>query len=201
MNIQELIEQPQESLSVELKAWIDPETPEGKSKIVGAAIALRNYGGGYLLIGFDDKTCTPIFENIPKELEKRFHIDNIQGFVAKYSSEPFEIKVHFPILKDQKFPVIEIPSGVKTPVAVKRDLGKVNDTGVIPPCVKKYLKDNKNKFWLREHNVYVRSLRANNTPSTTKANWKDWNDLIETCFDNREADIGRFLRRHLSGYY
>jgi hypothetical protein len=47
--------------------------------------------------------------------------------------------------------------------------------------------------------VYVRSLRANNTPSTAKAGWQDWPALVETCFDNREADIGRFLRRHLGG--
>ena len=47
--------------------------------------------------------------------------------------------------------------------------------------------------------VYVRSLRANNTPSTTEATWKDYEDLVKRCFDNREADIGRFLRRHLGG--
>jgi hypothetical protein len=43
----------------------------------------------------------------------------------------------------------------------------------------------------------VRSLSSNNTPSTTQAKSKDWNRLIEVCFDNREADIGRFIRRHL----
>ncbi len=182
MDIQELIKHPQESLSVELKAWIDPETSEGIAKIVKAAIALRNYGGGYLLIGFDDETGTPIFEGIPDNLEKLFHIDNIQGFVTKYSSEPFEITIHFPTLKGKKFPVVEIPSGVKTPVAMKKDL---NDNGGQP--------------LLREHEVYIRSLNSNNKPSTTKATWKDWNNIIEVCFENREADIGRFLRRHLGG--
>lgn len=36
-------------------------------------------------------------------------------------------------------------------------------------------------------------------PSTTKATGKDWPDILKVCFDNREADIGRFLRRHLTG--
>ena len=26
----------------------------------------------------------------------------------------------------------------------------------------------------------------------------DWDRLLRVCFDNREADIGRFMRRHLS---
>jgi len=45
--------------------------------------------------------------------------------------------------------------------------------------------------------MYVRSLNANLTPSTTEAMWKDWPRIVEICFENREADIGRFLRRHL----
>jgi hypothetical protein len=27
----------------------------------------------------------------------------------------------------------------------------------------------------------------------------DWAAIIEICFENREADMGRFLRRHVSG--
>ncbi len=50
---------------------------------------------------------------------------------------------------------------------------------------------------LRTGSVYIRSLNANNTPSSTIATWKDWPTIVEVCFDNREADIGRFLRRHL----
>ncbi|HSH28747.1 MAG TPA: hypothetical protein VK971_02475 [Thiohalobacter sp.] len=52
---------------------------------------------------------------------------------------------------------------------------------------------------IHANSVYVRSLNSNNTPSTSKAIWKDWPKIVELCFDNREADIGRFLRRHLSG--
>ena len=52
---------------------------------------------------------------------------------------------------------------------------------------------------VKSNTVYgVRSLHANNTPSTTEATWNDWKDLIERCFDNREADIGRFVQRHLT---
>ena len=178
--IQELIERPSESLSIELKGWFDPDTPEGKAKIVRAAIAMRNHGGGYLLIGFNNETGEPEFENAPSDIRSLFHVDNIQYLVTKYSSEPFEVKIHYPSREGQEFPVLEIPSGVKTPVATKSEL-----------------KTEEDRILIKSNSIYVRSLTANNTPSTTEAIWKDYNRLVEVCFENREADIGRFLRRHL----
>ena len=64
--IQELVERPGESLSVELKTWIDPSSPEGAAKIIKTALSLRNYGGGYMVIGFDNATMQPDINNIPK---------------------------------------------------------------------------------------------------------------------------------------
>jgi hypothetical protein len=101
--------------------------------------------------------------------------------VSKYASEPFEVAVEFPERDGQTHPVIVIPPGVRTPVASRSDLLSNNGKLI---CV---------------DDVYVRSLLSNNTTSTTKIGWKDWRKMMEVCFDNREADIGRFLRRHLGG--
>lgn len=179
--IQELIQRPGESLSVELKRWISPDEPEGIAKIVRTVLALRNYGGGYLVIGFDNETLQPDKQDIPADVKASFHVDTVQGIVSRFASEPFEVAVEFPTRDGQIYPVIVVPPGVKTPVAAKSDL-RVKDTKLIAA-----------------DDVYVRSLRSNNTPSTTKAGWKDWPNIVEVCFDNREADIGRFMRRHLSG--
>lgn len=179
--IQELVERPSESLSIELKRWIDPASSEGTAKIVRTVLALRNHGGGYLIIGFDNETLQPDVENVPGDVRSAFHIDKIQGLVSRFSSEPFEVAVEFAEREGQVYPVIVVPPGVKTPVASKSDL-RLDDARLIS-----------------KDDVYVRSLRANNTPSTTKASWKDWPMIVEVCFDNREADIGRFMRRHLSG--
>jgi hypothetical protein len=181
MDIQELVNQPSEKLSVELKNWIDPDSPDGIKTLVKAAIAMRNNNGGFILIGFDNDTCQPIHENIPENVQELFHIDKIQGRVTKYASESFEVEIHFPEIDGHEFPVIEIKSGVRSPVGTKRDY-------VVNGAVK-----------LRQNLIYVRSLETNNTPSTTIATCKDWGPLVERCFDNREADIGRFLRRHIGG--
>jgi hypothetical protein len=179
--IQDLIERPGESLSVELKRWIDPDAPEGIAKIVKTALALRNHGGGYLIIGFDNNTLCPDLENIPDDLRETFHIDKIQGLISKYASEPFEVHLEFAEKEGQEYPVIIVPSDVKTPVAAKSELSL------------------KGRKLIKLDIVYIRSLNSNNTPSTTQATWKDWPKIVEVCFDNREADIGRFLRRHLGG--
>ena len=181
---QELIQYPQESLSVEIKAWIDPDQSDDIAKIIKTALAMRNNNGGYMVIGFDNKTLKPILDNAPINVRQIFNIDKIQGAISKYSSELFEVNIDFPQRDGQEFPVIAIPTGVKTPVVAKSDL---------------LSKDMQSKPLIREDTVYVRSLSSNNTPSTTQAKSKDWSSLMEICFDNREADIGRFIRRHLSG--
>lgn len=183
MDIQELVNQPRESLTVELKNWIDPDSPDGITTLVKAAIAMRNNNGGYILIGFDNDSCQPIHEDVPENVQELFHKDKIQGMVTKYASESFEVEIHFPEIESNAFPVIEIGTGVKTPVGTKR-----------------HYEDKANgKIHIPQNKIYVRSLNSNNTPSTTEATWKDWDRLVGVSFDNREADIGRFLRRHIGG--
>jgi hypothetical protein len=180
--ISDLVRYPRESLSTEVKAWFDPSTPEGHAKIVRCALAMRNHGGGVMLIGFDNATGDPVANDRPADVRVAFHIDRIQGLITRFASESFEVAVHFIERDGSLFPVVEIPQGIRTPVASKSSLT-----------------DSAGRQLIRENRVYVRTLDANNTPSSSEAIWKDWNRIVETCFDNREADIGRFLRRHLSG--
>ncbi len=95
---------------------------------------------------------------------------------------PFAVEVHFVEREGQEYPVVSVPSGVRTPVAAKSDL-----------C------DAKGRPLIKDHAVYVRSLSSNNTVSSTEARRGDWERLVRICFDNREADIGGFVRRHLAG--
>jgi len=181
--LQSLVENPHETLQVEIKRWIDPDTPEGISKIVKACIAMRNNDGGFLVIGFDNKSGQPDLTNIPQDVRAKFNIDKIQGAISKYSSERFEIDIHLLSRNGQEYPIISVSDGVKTPVATKSELPSSDSL----------------KPHIPSDTVYVRTFKANNIASTSKANWSDWGEITRICFENREADLGKFLRRHLIG--
>jgi hypothetical protein len=170
-----IVANPSESFDVELKQWIDPSSEDGKAKIVKACLALRNNNGGMLLIGFkDDGTIDK--DVSPDNLVSAWHIDRIQELISKYASEPFAIAIDL----IEGHPVVDVPSGIRTPVACRSDL----------PADGRLLKC---------HAIYVRTLHSNNIISSSEATYKDWPRLAEICFDNREANIGAFVRRHLSG--
>lgn len=177
--LERLAANPAEGLNVELKRWLDPKDPEGIAKIVRACLALWNNNGGLLLIGFTNDG-KPSSEGMPTDPTKTYHVDIVQGLVCKYSSYPFEIAVRFVERDGIQRPIVCVASGVRTPVASKGELLGVGKT---------LIKDNA---------VYVRTLNANNRASTSEAKRGDWDRLIEICMDNREADVARFIRRHLS---
>jgi hypothetical protein len=180
--IDALISNPTEGLNTELKGWIDPTQPEGIAKIAKAALALRNRNGGNLVIGFDDKTRQPDLKNEPANARGLFSIDTIQGIVSKYAFERFEVEIAWGKRDGREYPIILVPAGITIPVAAKRDLLAADG-----------------KTLIRENAIYVRTLSANGTPSTAEAKAADWRAIFDICFDNREADIGRFFRRHLPG--
>lgn len=180
--IRALVARPGEALNVEIKRWINPSQPGGVAKIVKAAFALRNRNGGFLVIGVDGRTLQPDAGNAPADIRAAFHQDVIQGLVSRYANEPFEVHVAFVEHEGGTFPVIAIPSGVRVPVAVKNPLSEGAGDKL-----------------LVVGDVYFRTLHANGTPSTAAARPHDWRDILDICFDNREADIGRFLRRQLAG--
>jgi hypothetical protein len=173
---------PSEGLNREIKRWIDPTKSEGITKIVRACFALRNRNGGFLLVGFDNNTLQPDANPPPGPVLELFHVDRVQEIISKYASEPFEVAVGFGERGTTKYPIIKVDEGVRSPVAVKKDLK--NDGG---------------GYLLREGEVYFRTLNSNGVASSARAKWKDWPQIVEICFENREADIGRFFRRHLSG--
>jgi hypothetical protein len=176
-----LIHNLSESYSVEVKSWFDPMSIDGKAKLIKAMIALRNNNGGRLVIGFDDDSMNAVAVGRPSSVRDAFGQDAIQALATKYSSDPFEVLVQYPENDGLEFPVVCVPPGVRTPVATK---GELKDPTTPRPIVPINV-------------VYVRTLNSNNTVSTSAAKWQDWERLCGHCFDNREADIGRFMRRHL----
>ena len=168
-----------ESLDLELKGWIDPSNAHGKSKIAKACLALRNNDGGRLVIGFDDSgnQCTV---DAPKDIRKQYSSDVLQEIISRFASEPFGIIVEYLDIENIEHPVIKVPGGVRSPVLCKSDL--TGDDG---------------KSLLRDNSLYVRSITSNYRVSSSEIRKGDWERLLSICFENREADVARFVRRHL----
>lgn len=174
-----LVRAPTENLSLELKTWLDLDQPEHKAKLVRALLAMRNHNGGYILIGFDDETGEPA-ATPSHDPRVTYHADILQGLVSAYAAYPFGIEVRYPERGGVARPVIEVPTGVQVPVAVKKAL--VRDGS---------------KLLLRKGDVMFRTLAANNVVSSSAAEPSDWPSIMDICFANREADLAGFVRRHL----
>ncbi len=180
--IDALVQSPSESLNVEVKSWIGTTLLEHQAKIVKSCLALRNRNGGFFVVGFDDATLQPDSRaNKPADVRSEFHIDGVQVLISRYAQEPFEIEVGFSERGGVEYPVIAVPAGVQVPVAAKSDLLA-----------------NGNKL-IKQGDVYFRTLNSSGVPSTSVAHQRDWRDIMDICFENREADIGRFLRRQIAG--
>lgn len=179
--IDSLLQRPSEGLQVEHKTWLDPREDAGAAKLVSAMFAIRNRDGGFVVVGLNNETHEPDRYDLKSPVESLFHIDQIQGLVSRYANTSFPVEVVFGTLSDQRHPVIVIPEGVRTPVVVKRDL--VGNGG---------------RKLLTLGDLWFRTLSSNGTPSSARILPSDYDNLLEICFNNREADIGRFFRRHLS---
>lgn len=180
--LQKLIDEPGERIGVELKSWLDPSMPADVAKIAKACLALRNNNGGNLVIGIEDD-CT-LSPNPPPDVRKTYHPDVIQQIVSKYAADPFAVDVEWRSRDGQDYPIIVVPRGIQVPVAAKSTLRNPNDS---------------KKNLIADHDIYVRSVSSNHRVSSTKLRRQDIPRLMQLCFDNREADIGNFVRRHLSG--
>jgi len=181
-HLKQLLSRPSERLDLELKEWISPQDDEGRIKLAKACIAMRNNNGGYVAIGFsNDGNRTPPPPNF--DIRSLFTIDEVQSIVGEFCSEQFPIDLTFVEFEDIAYPLITVPPGVRTPAACKTT---------------RYEPGN-GRMRIGDNVVYVRSFDSSNCVSSAPAKRGDWDRLIQTCIDNREADIGRFVRRHLVG--
>jgi hypothetical protein len=85
------------------------------------------------------------------------------------------VRVNFKRYQGTVHPEIIIPGGIQSPVITRTGFEKE----------------------LRQNAVYVRTISNGRPSSCEPMTAADWDKLMRICFDNREADVGRFLRRHL----
>ena len=176
----ELIERPAETLAVEVKQWLRPDDPIEGAKIARALMALRDFDGGVLIIGLDDTTYVAAGGDRPAELRETYHPDKIQALVGKFARSPFEVNVHFIPKGGTDIPVVVVPGGITSPVMCRSTIREPNGQTV-----------------LEQNAIYTRCLANDSVSSCKPVTPADWESLLARCFANREADVARFIERHI----
>lgn len=168
----------QETLDLEIKAWLDLSTPDHQSKLAKGIIALANHGGGYIAIGFDERhgSSAEPAPNRPSSL-KDYTRDRVNGIAEKYLDPVVHCEVHHVRAPDGKaYPLIVVPGGHRIPIMAKRD----GPTG----------------GELRQRAIYIRRAGPK---SEEPRSAQEMNELFTRCFGNRRDEIGDLVRTILSG--
>lgn len=166
--LQELLRSPREDLDIELKQWMDIKDKVVQAKLAKELLALRNHGGGYLVIGFKDGHPPSPDENRPQTLGD-FSTDVFNNILKKYAEPPFHCESHIVAhpVTGESYPVIVVPGGAKAPVRCRADS---------PDGGKSVKLDT---YYIR------RPGPESNAPQTGA----EWDVMLERCLLNRREEL------------
>ncbi len=160
--IQDLVESPAEREMIELKSWIDLSTADhvARAKCARHLAAIANYGGGYLVFGFnkDGSRCTR-----KDDVRTAYSHDVFAGIIDKYLRPKFQCDVSFPECQGVEHPVVWVPSHGASPVIAKADGPK----GAKGPAQ-----------GIQSGVVYVRTPKPESVPASTPEHWEK---IIRRC--------------------
>lgn len=111
-DLSRIVLEPEETLQIELKSWLDLTTNSHKAKLAKELIALANHGGGFVVLGIDDKSLAAI------ERPDNYAIDTdtVNGIVARYADPIF----HCSVREVEGHPVIGVPGQHTIPIRATR---------------------------------------------------------------------------------
>ena len=161
----DLIEAPNENEANEYKCWMDLSDKKVRRDLAKHIAAIANYGGGYLIFGFNDKDLSSD-TNIPDNFCKTYTHDYINGAIVYEYLEP---PVHCDVIpldppySSNKHVLIRVPSHGATPVCVRK--GGTSFDGSINSQV-------------QQDTYYVRKPGPKSEPILTALEWKP---IFQTC--------------------
>ena len=172
--LRDLIDNPRETLGIEVKSWIDLKDPVTRAKIARHLAALANHGGGYIVFGFDDKLRP--FANTSSSI-REYNQDSFSAIIKRYLTPSFQCEVQaIENSFGQEFIVIRIPSHQGVPIVTKRD----------GPSGK-----NHKPIGIRSATYYIRKPGPE---SAEILDPEEWSPLIRRCvLSDRESLLRDFL--------
>lgn len=174
----DLLNDPRETLSVELKGWLDlAGNNEHKALLAKAIIALANHGGGAILIGFSktDSGSGPA-PGRPGSLTD-YNSDVLNAVVSKYCDPKFHCDITIHKGPDGlEYPIVNVPGGHKVPVRSTRD-GPNGDT-------------------IKRNSYYIRRIGP---ASEVPQDGQEWDELIRRVVANAREDLLDQFRAIMAG--
>lgn len=116
------ITEPREDLGAEYKTWLDLSGNEHKATLAKAAIALTNHGGGFIIIGFEEREQELYSVVCPDEMQVITQ-DLINAVIRRFAAPEFHCEMYNVPHPTSGIvhPVICIPGTQTEPVMSKRD--------------------------------------------------------------------------------
>lgn len=164
-------------MEFEVKTWLDMDSKSSKAKIAKELIALENHGGGYLIIGFDDKSMLPDEENRPAHLDE-YSVDRINSIIAKFAEPKFHVNTT--IQKDsiwRGYPFIQVYWNTQVPV---RSCSEDTEKNII-----------ENKYYIR------RPWPISDIPK----DWLEWDQFIKKCVLKQRREIADVITSFINQWW
>jgi hypothetical protein len=119
----ELLRNPAEDLSFEIKEWLDLGNNAHKAKLAQAIIALANHGGGLLLLGYAQQPDGTFIPAEPRPANLSGYIADIVNDISRsYLNPPVHCQVRHVAhpLSGDLFPIINVLGGHQIPIMARR---------------------------------------------------------------------------------
>jgi hypothetical protein len=119
----ELLRNPAEDLTFEIKEWLDLTQNVHKAKLAQAMIALANHGGGAVLIGYAEQTNGTFNPADPRPLDLSGYTSDVVNEISRaYLNPPVHCEVRHVAhpVSGLSFPVINLPGTHSIPIMARR---------------------------------------------------------------------------------
>ena len=175
IRLRPLVEWPTESPSVEYKDWLDLTVHHGRATLAKHVIALANYGGGYIVLGFAEVGSSLQSHARPDDVPEATP-DAVNEAVRRYADPEIQCQMRSIPHPETgvEHPVIDVPGGFSAPVLCRRDYEGV----------------------LRQSRCYIRKPGPRSEEPRTYAEWRS---LIDRCVRNARNDMLDSIRSIVSG--
>lgn len=180
-DLQDLVDRPRRALDVEIKSWRNLDNREDQAELARDIAALANSGGGWILLGFHEKTLAPADAD---PFRTEYTPARIAAIAEAWLDPPPRCEVAVArSAQGGTHPAIRVPPHGAVPVCIRRDGPAAGGRAVVAQGL----------CYIRRpgpvvHGTYIGSPAPESAPLVAAA---EWAPLIRRCMrQEREALLG-----------